>query len=130
MNLEQLANKMQHVRTQLDEAKSVATAFQKEWDHLRKVEIPDKMEELGLESARVSGVGTLSLTTDAYCSCPSDNKYALQEWMIAHEFKDLITEVINGSTLKAWYKEQLKAGNPLPDELVKFDPYTYAKITK
>ena len=130
MSLEQLANEMKTVRTRLDDAKAIATELQKEWDHLRKVAIPDKMEEMGLESARITGVGTLSLATDAYCSCPSDNKYKLQEWMKEHEFADLITEVINGSTLKAWYKEQLKAGAPLPDELVKFDPYTYCKITK
>ena len=130
MSLEQLAQEMKLIRARLDDAKAIATELQKEWDQLRKVTIPDKMEEMGIESARITDVGTLSLTTDAYCSCPSDNKHKLQEWMKEHEFGDLITSVINGSTLKAWYKEQLKAGNPLPDELVKFDPYTYCKITK
>ena len=86
------------------------------------------MEEMGLESARIKGVGTLSLATDAYCTTPADARLDLQEWLRAHDAGDLIQETVNASTLKAFCKEQIGKGNDIPP-MVKFTPYTYAKIT-
>jgi hypothetical protein len=44
-------------------------------------------------------------------------------------FEDLITEVVNASTLKAFIKEQLDMGNPVPDDtVIRYDPYTRASV--
>lgn len=128
--LKDLGLKMKEVRRNLDRAKSEAAELQKEWDELRKVTIPSLMEDMDIESVRIEGVGLISLATDAYCTVPAKNKQELQQWMRDNGQGDLIAETINASTLKAWYKEQMLAGNAIPEELVNFNPYTYCKILK
>lgn len=130
MNLEELATAMKDTRELLDEKKAESSILQKQWDSLRKKWIPKKMEELGIESVRITGVGTVSERTDAYCSVPAKNKQALYEWLEEHDHSDLITDTVNSSTLKAFIKEQILLGNEIPDDIVKFDPYTYVTITK
>jgi hypothetical protein len=119
---------MAAIRKELDDAKEAASGFQQMWDHLRIQLIPEKMEDSGLENARISGVGTLTLATDAWVS--TKNSQELFKWLEDHEHGDLITETVNPSTLKAFLKEQVRNGEDIPDEeIVKFTPYTYAKIT-
>jgi len=130
MNLEQLALEMARTKDLLVDAKIVSSELQKDWDALRKKWIPEKMEELGIESVRITGVGTVSERTDAYCSVPAANRQALYEWLEEHDHKDLITDTVNSSTLKAFVKEQILLGNEIPDGIIKFEPYTYVAITK
>ena len=130
-SLEELVTEMKITREKLDGLKAESSALQKKWDDLRKVQIPNKMEELNLESARVADVGNISLQTDAYCTVLASKKALLQEWLEAHDHGDLVTETINASTLKAFMKEQIMAGNEIPpEEIVNFLPFTYATITK
>ncbi len=130
MSLKEMAKTMKEVRTRLDDAKETSSHLQKQWDDLRKVHIPNKMEEMGIESVRIEGVGTVSERTDAYCSTPAKNKQALYDWLEQHGHGDLITDTVNSSTLKAFMKEQILEGNDVPDDIVNFTPYTYVAITK
>lgn len=130
LTLEAMAHEMKRIREELDDAKEHSSTLQKQWDDLRKVHIPNKMEELGIESVRVKGVGTVSERTDAYCTTPAKNKHALYEWLEGHGHGDLITDTVNASTLKAFMKEQIMLGNDVPDDIVNFNPYTYVAITK
>ena len=129
--LEELALKMKTIKSELDAAKSISGELQATWDELRKKWLVDKMEEMGIESVRITGVGTVSQRVDAYCTVPAASKRALYDWLQEHDFGDLITDTVNSSTLKAWMKEQTLKGNEVPsDEIVKFTPYTYVAITK
>lgn len=130
MTLEQLATRMKRTAELLKDAKADSAQLQKEWDALRKQYIPDKMDEMGIESVRISGVGTVSQRTDAYCTTPAANREALMDWLEAHDHADLISETVNASTLKAFMKEQMMEGNDVPDDIVNFTPYTYVAITK
>lgn len=130
MSLEAMAHEMKQVREELDDTKSESAKLQKQWDDLRKVHIPNKLEELGLTSAKVLGVGTVSERTDAYCSVPAANKQKLYEWLEEHDHGDLIVDTVNSSTLKAFMKEQILMGHEVPDDIVNFTPYTYVAITK
>lgn len=131
MTIEALAQEMKSVREALDDMKKSAATLQQKWDHLRKVAIPDKLEEMGLESCRVAGVGNISVRTDAYCTVPASKKPELYQWLSEHDQEALITATVNASTLKAWMKEQIMEGNDVPpDDIVNFNPYTYVVITK
>lgn len=128
MPIQELAAEMMAIRKELDDAKDAAAGFQQMWDHLRIQLLPEKMEDAGLENARISGIGTITLATDAWVS--TKNSQELFKWLEEHEHGDLITETVNPSTLKAFLKEQLRNGEEVPsEEVVKFTPYTYAKIT-
>lgn len=130
LSLEEMAIAMAQTRRELDDAKAQAAGHQKEWDVLRKIVIPNKMEELGIESVRITGVGTVSSRADAYCTVPSGKKIELMEWFRDNGMEDMVTETVNSSTLKAWVKEQIIEGNPVPDDIINFSPYTYVAITK
>jgi len=130
MTLEQLAVAMVESRNRMDAAKNEESAARAEWDVLRRKFIPEKMEEMGLESARIKDVGRLSVRTDAFCSTPAANKPKLFEWLIENGHSDLITDSVNGSTLKAFIKEQILAGNDVPLDIINYDPYTFVAITK
>jgi hypothetical protein len=83
-----------------------------------------------MEQLTVEGIGRVNIRTDIYCSTKKGMGIDLKEWMKGHEMEDIITDVINASTLKAWVKEQMKAGNEIPEELLNITPYDRAVITK
>ena len=128
MNLKELAAQAQQTRYQYDQLKKQSGQLWRELETLQRKWMPDKMEELGIESVRLDGIGTISLRYDAHCTTPAKNKHLLMEWLEAHGHADLINETVNGSTLKAFMKEQMLEGNPIPDDIVKFEPYTLAVV--
>ena len=128
MTLEDLAHEMADIRKKLDTATDKKAGLQRAWDMIRKVAVPNKMEELGMESARIKGVGTVSLLTDAYCTTPAANADALKSWLTDNGYGSLIKPTVNASSLKSFMKEQILEGNKVPD-MVNFAPYTYASIT-
>lgn len=98
-------------------------------DELRLHVIPVEMENQGIESVRIVGIGRLNIREEA--SCKTLDKPALFDWLRENGLQDIITEVVNASTLKAFIREQLKEGNPIPnDEIVDFSTYRVASITK
>ena len=109
-----------------NEAKEIG----KEFDFLRLKMIPSRFEEEGIENLKVEGVGRVSLTGDMYVSIPAANREAAYEYFRDIGKSSLITESINASTLKAAVKAMMKAGEELPEELVKVTPFTRASITK
>lgn len=127
-SLNDLAKRMQKVRAQLDKKEEEAKELRKEWDNIRKVQIPDKMAEAGVESVRLKGIGTISLRADAYCSVRGGMLEELQQWLVEQGAGELIKETVNSSTLKAFIKERFEQGEEIPDELVNFQPFTYATI--
>jgi len=130
MTLTELAAEMKSVKTQLDFSKAETESLQKDWDSLRKSIIPNKMEELGIESVRVAGVGTLSRRFDAYCNVVPGAQEELYEWLESEGKGDVIKPTVNSSTLKALMKEMFNEGEEIPEAFVKFNPYTYVVITK
>jgi hypothetical protein len=121
---------MAEVKRNLDEQKAVCSDLQKEFDELRKVKLPEAMEEAGLEKVTVTGLGTVGLRTDAYASIKSGFQAAAYQWLADNGHEDLVKEYVQPSTLKAFLKEQHANGESLPEELFSFNPYTYASITK
>lgn len=101
----------------------------KQWDLVRKVEIPEAMAAIdpGLKSLKIAGLGTVYLRADLY-SGVVDKERAYQ-WLTDNGFQDLIQPQVFPSTLKAWMREQLEEGTDLPD-CFKVDPYVFAVITK
>ena len=92
--------------------------------HLRK-----KMEEMQIDTAKISGEGTISIRDEA--SCKTSDKLGLMDWFRDHNHKDMIQETINASTLKAFIREQIREGNEIPDDdMINFSTYQVAVVTK
>jgi len=130
MSIKTLAEEMVNVRAKLDQAKAVAAELQKEFDDLRKVQLPEAMEAAGMESTRLPNIGTVSIRTDAYASIRGGQQDGAYQWMKDNGFGDLIKDFVHSSTLKAFLKEQFREGEDLPEEIFSFLPYSYVAITK
>lgn len=105
-------------------------AINKEYDFLRLNMVPARFEEEGIENLKVEGVGRVSLTGDMYVSILADHKEEAYEYFRDIGKGSLITETINSSTLKATVKAMIKAGEEVPESLIKVTPFTRASITK
>lgn len=131
LNLPQLSAEMVRLKGAKKEAEDAVKLINMEFDLVRLMVVPDKMSELDISSMNVNGVGRLTIASDAYCNTIPGQKDALFQWMRENDHEDLISEAINASTLKAFIKEQIKAGNPIPDdEIIKFTPFLRASVTK
>jgi hypothetical protein len=120
---------MVELGNQLDEFSAVKTRLQKAYDHLRIAVIPELMDEQGIKSANLEGIGRVTLTSDAYVNCPADSRQDLQRWLVDNGFDDMIQETVNASTLKAWALKRIRAGEDVPDFL-KVTPFSRASVTR
>jgi hypothetical protein len=121
---------MDQFRAEKERLESVLTEINKEYDYLRINLIPQKMEEDGIDNISVDGVGRVSLTGDMYVRVNSDNRDRLHDYLKDIGKSSLITETVNASTLKAVVKSMIRAGEEIPEEIIKVTPFTRASITK
>lgn len=125
----QLAREMKKLLVEKENLTFATNICQKRLDEIRLTELPEAMENAGFEKMTIADVGTVYIRADLFASIPAAVKEEAWAWLVDNGHGDLISSTINGSTFKAWCKEQIKAGEPLPD-LFKVTPYTMAVITK
>lgn len=130
MTIAEMAEQMKEIKGMLDEAARIKTALQTKFDALRIDIVPEAMESMGIESTNITGVGRLSVTADMRVSIPSGGNEEALKWLRDSGFGDLIKPGVNSSTLKAFVKEQIKKGNPIPEKLFNIYPFMRATITK
>ena len=118
------------LRTGLDIAESEAKEARKEYDYFSMNIVPERMVDEGINNINVEGIGRISIRADMKVSTLSHLRVQLYGWLAEHGHSDLLTETINASTLKAFIREQMQEGNPIPDEFVSIHPYSRAVITK
>jgi len=129
-SLADLAEAMRSVKTALDAAKIDQAAIQKEFDLLRLKVIPEKMDDEGMTSVKIKGIGRLTITGDMYAGIQKDMNKQAYQWLTDNGHGDLIKDFVHSSTLKAFLKEQIKNGEEIPDDLFKVTPFERASITK
>lgn len=100
------------------------------FDVLRLEILPARCEDQGVEGMKIEGVGRLGLTADLNVSVKAGMKEQLFGWFKKSRLGDLIQPTVNASTLKAFVKDRIKAGKPIPDDLLNVNPFTRASITK
>lgn len=130
LNLQDLAKRMIETRDHLEELKKKQAEAQKRFDHLRKHRIPDEMENMGVETVKLTGVGRLSLRAEAYAGFAKGKQAQAIAWLEENGHGDIVKETVHNSTLKAFLKECVREGEELPEDLFSFTPYMQATITK
>lgn len=95
-------------------------------DQLRLHEIPNEMANRDMTSLKGEW-GRCTLTADLSISVR--DKLTLHQWLEENGQGDLIQPTVNSSTLKAWVKEQMGAGSPVPD-VIKISPFSRAVLYK
>ena len=130
MTIAELAQAQVDVKNEIEALKASTSLLDKRFDDLRLHRIPDKMEETGILSVKLDGIGRLSMQGNLHASILKDKKEEAYDWLQENGHGDLIKGTVNASTLKAFIKECMKNGEAYPDELFKVSPYMMATITK
>lgn len=126
----ELIQAMHEAQAEKERIEEILKEAQAEFDFLRLIAVPKKFEDEGIENMKVDGIGRVSLTGDMYVSIAAGQKDAAFEYFRDIGKASLITESINSSTLKATVKAMMKAGEEIPEDLIKVTPFTRASITK
>lgn len=114
----------------VDRASAVKAELQKRYDFIRFTLVPDTMEDAGVESAKIEGVGRISLSSDINVSVRAGKSGEAQVWLVDTGNGDLIKETINSSSLKALVKAMMKKGEEIPEDIFNISPFTRAQINK
>ena len=126
----ELALQFRQLQTDIEKFEKSKAELTREFDFLRKIVIPARMEHDQMDVVTITGVGRFTVSADMYCNTPAEKRFELQKWLVDRGFGDLVQPTVNGSTLKAFIKEQLGQGNEIPSEIVKIEPYSRASLTK
>lgn len=124
------AHVMAQLKEQLEEAKAYASSIQKDYDTLRKVILPKKMEEAGLDSMVVTDVGRINVRPELYTSVIKGRNEEAHHWLQTNGYDAAVKETVNSSSLKAILKECMGSGVIVPDSIFKITAYEMATITK
>ena len=145
----ELRNKVEDLETQLTKAKADVRRVEQE-------DLPDLMQELGLETFKLKTGEMVEVKPEVDCSISEERRTPAHNWLVENGFGGLIktevvakfgkgereaavacaeaiggemTERVHPSTLKSFIKEQMAAGNPVPFDLFGVHPYSKVKIT-
>lgn len=106
------------IKNELEVAKETKTNIQKVYDFFRFNVLPEKMDDEGVAKIDV-GDAKIRLQDEYYTSIPADHKAEAYQWLRENELESVITETVNGSTLKATIKAMYKNGQHVPEDLIK-----------
>ncbi len=128
MTLQEMVARMDKLKRMHDISDQRTKQLYNQWDEMRKRIVPEMMEEMGIDQVRYPGIGTVATAADAYVGIREDKQHDAYEWIEEQGLGNIIGPYIHHSTLKATLKKLSYKGVTLPEEIFKFEPYTYVKI--
>jgi len=130
-------------------------------DKLQYIELPEAMQELGLDKVVLNDGSSISITTEYYANISKKNANIAYDWLRDNNFADIIkSEVkmnfthddesrdwvlgllnqhtidyqekdsVHWQTLRAFVKEQIEAGQPIPMDTFSVHISNKAKLKK
>ncbi len=127
MSLKELTKEMERLHQALTMGHDEVASLKKEWDDVRKIHVPDKMKELGIEQARLENIGELTLRTDAVCSVSKKNMESLCQWLEGNGYGEIVSNTVDRNKLKKFIQNQIMLDKKIP-EMVDYIPYQYATL--
>lgn len=121
------------VQTLQADIKSQEAALKAKKEELRLLQeelLPTKMNEEGVSTVNVTGVGRFTVTSVERVSVIGGKQPDLKAWLEENGYEGLIQDTINSSTLKAWVKERLQEGDEVPVELLNMHSFDRVTLTK
>ena len=130
MKLQELARELSQLKSAKDKIEDELSAINKRIEILARQEIPEAMDEAGVQNVKFEGIGKIYLKGDVFASIPAESRDAAYEWLELTGRGSLIKPTVNSSSLKAAVKEWIAQGEEIPEELIKVTPYTQAVLTR
>lgn len=152
----QLAELLLKLRQNVDRLETELEAAKKDVRRVEQEDLPDLMQELGLETFKLTTGETIEVKPEIDCGISEERRAKAHAWLTENGFGGLIkTEVVakfgrdereaavacaeqiggemiervHPSTLKSFIKEQMAAGTAVPFDLFGVHPYNKVKIT-
>jgi hypothetical protein len=152
----QLAELLLKLRENVTRLETELEAAKKDVRRVEQEDLPDLMQELGLETFKLKSGEIIEVKPEVDCGISEERRAKAHDWLTVNGFGGLIkTEVVakfgrdereaavacaeqiggemiervHPSTLKSFVKEQMAAGKPLPFDLFGVHPYNKVKIT-
>lgn len=121
--LAEAAKKLRKLKDDKKKTEDRLTAINKQIVELEQITMPKLMEDNEIDTFKVSGVGTIYLSTEVYASVLKDDRPKLYEWLRENGHGGMITDWVFPNTFTAFVKSQLvdqaengvTKGNSLPD---------------
>ncbi len=128
-DLKELAEAFKVLQKHYDETKAVSAEVYAQFEFLRKVILPERMDEMGLITANIKDVGRIQIGQQL--SAKQLDKHALQDWLVAQGHGSLVAATVNSSSLSAFIKAQIADGEPIPDDdIIQISTYEVASVVK
>ena len=127
--LKQMSDRLLSLQAELKASEENIKVLKGEVAELERKILPEAMEELGMSKITFDDGRELNIKDDVTASITKANKDAAHEWLREQGHGDLIKTVVKEDvhhmTLKAFVREQLREGHPVPDNL--FSVYQFKK---
>ena len=130
MKLQELARELSNLKSTKDKIEEELSTVNKRIEILARQEIPEAMDEAGVQNVKFEGIGKIYLKGDVFASIPAESRDAAYEWLELTGRGSLIKPTVNSSSLKAAVKEWISQGEEIPEELIRVTPYTQAVLTR
>lgn len=124
----ELAERFKSLKDTIEHMTNAIKPFSDELNELRQKTIPQKMEDEGISTVNVKGLGRITCSTQMSCSTIDPN--GLKQWLVDNGYEGLIQPVVNSSTLKSFVKERIEAGEEYPSDFINISSFTQASLTK
>ncbi len=118
--LSQAVQRLRVLKDSKEDLENQLKVINKEARELQERVIPRLMEDGEIEKLTVEKAGTVYIKQELYVSMTKaeGEEAPFYDWARTHA-PDLIVEYIHPARLKAWAKETLEEGKPLPDNTLK-----------
>lgn len=116
----ELGQELVSLKDEIAEHEAALKLLKERYEALRKHDIPDEMQRLGLKTTDGKGSvlladGTrLTLTTTLYADVKAADREKFYAWMKQNGHSSLVKESVNTNTLRAFCKELMEDEKPLP----------------
>src|SRR5581483_3977771 len=112
---------LQQEQRSVDALEAELKAHKQRLQELETQTLPDLMTELGLEGVTLKDGSSVTVKPFVAAHISKEHEDAAFAWLESHGYGDIIKErtivSIHPSTLKAWAKERVEAGDEIPDDL-------------
>jgi len=153
--VKELAKLLIAQRKIVEDIEADLTQAKRDLARIETEDLPELMREVQLQSITMDSGEVIEIVDEVSCGITDERKSAAHNWLIdngfggliktevvakfgkgeyqaalacANQIGGLVMESVHASTLKAFVKEQMKAGKNLPNDLFGIFPYSKAKL--
>jgi len=109
-----LASRLRELKTTKDEIEDSLSVVNAEIKNIQEKDLPGLMQDAGVASMKLEGVGTLYLRSEVRIGLKAEDRQTGYQWLAENGHGDLIVEYVWPKTLQSFAREQLEKGVTMP----------------